>query len=245
MTAATVEPLSPALTVPQLQRALRAVRFDASAGVKAAITGREGVAIVVGAHPGVGTSTVALALAESAAEMSATTVLLAEHAAAPALSAATEANLGEDDAGWRIGRRGRILIASRASTPGAAGWLAADAQTLVIDIGTQLEAVPPDCAVVLVCRPTVPSLRLAEQALVALPKTVAIAAMGPARWPRIVRTTAGPELSEKQRGGRVVHVPADRRIALTGVTPAPLPRPLLAAGRALLKLVTADRGRQP
>jgi hypothetical protein len=240
----TVAPPRPiALTVDQLQRAIAAVRRDPAAASAGAIAGRQAVAVVVGAHATAGASIIALAVAEAvASEDPGTKMLLAEDAAAvdSGLSAATEADLGESDAGWRLGRRGDLVIACRSAKAGTVGSPELDAMRTVVDVGTRLDAIPPGCPLILVCRPTVPSLRLAERALAMLPREPVVAAVGPARWPRLVRASAGPRVAALRDAGRVVHVPVDRRLAVTGLTSAPLPKPLRMAGRSLLRLLTTN-----
>jgi hypothetical protein len=242
MTAVLTTPTRrPALSVTQLQRALAAVRSDPPAAIAAAINGREPLAIVVGAHPGTGASTVALAIADAAAA-SGTTVLLAEDTTWPGLSAATEADLGECDTGWHVGRRGRVLIASRAATADPVRPPDAAPLRVVLDVGTRVEAVLPDCPLVLVCRATVPSLRLAERTLDALPGIPLVAVIGPRRWPRLVRGSAGPRVGELLDGGRVARIPLDSRLTVVGLTPAPLPKAVLAAALSLIHLLETDAG---
>lgn len=230
------------LSVSQLQRVLSVVRSDPTANVAAAIRGREPLAIVVGAHPGAGASTAALAVADAAAAASGKSVLLAEDTTSPGLSAAAEADLGERDTGWHVGRRDRVLIVSRAAPAGPADPPDAEARRVVIDVGTRVEAVVSDCPVVLVCRATVPSLRLAERTLDALPGRVVLAVVGPSRWPRVVRASAGPRVCELLDGGRVARIPVDSCLSLMGLTSAPLPKRILAAARSLIQLLVTDAG---
>jgi len=39
--------------------------------------------------------------------------------------------------------------------------------------------------------------------------------------------------------GRIIPVPIDRHLEIAGLTTSPLPKPVLSAGRALLKLIDA------
>jgi hypothetical protein len=83
----------------------------------------------------------------------------------------------------------------------------------------------------------VPGVRSTEQLLERLaPQAVVVAAIGPSRWPGEVTGSLGPRLRALRAAGRVVPVPMDRRLQVTGPTSAPLPRPLRAAGRSLLEL---------
>jgi hypothetical protein len=90
---------------------------------------------------------------------------------------------------------------------------------------------------VLVCRATVPGVRHAEHLLRDIESPIAIAAVGPSRWPGSVLATAGPCLRACRETGRLVTVPVDRKLESTGLTAAPLPKPVLAAGRELLEVI--------
>ncbi len=91
---------------------------------------------------------------------------------------------------------------------------------------------------VVVCRPTVPGVRLTEQVLDQLASQPAlVAAVGPSRWPGEVTTSLGPRLRALRAAGRVVPVPMDRHLEVVGPTSSPLPKWLRAAGRSLLELL--------
>ena len=96
--------------------------------------------------------------------------------------------------------------------------------------------------VVLVCRATVPGVRQTEQLLAALPgRPPLIAAVGAAKWPGVVTASCGPLLRAAREAGRLVSVPFDRQLDVTGLTAAPLSKPLTTAGRALVIRLRADR----
>ena len=103
-------------------------------------------------------------------------------------------------------------------------------------------------AVVLVTTATVPGLRRLETtlALLAAHREVGrevgrdvAAVLGPrlARWPGQLRHGAGPRTKSLGETGRVVAIPCDRRIAITGPDSTPLPPALLTAATALLELL--------
>lgn len=201
------------------------------------------------AHAGAGASTVALAITDVAAETGRRAHLIeSAHPSRSGLVAAASAELGVDDTGmWRRGLRASVTIDRRVIGGPCRGWpqppIEDDAVTLV-DLGLSDDVLAGPMvdrtATVVVCRPTVPGVRLTEQLLDRLgERPVVIAAVGPSRWPGEVSASLGSRLAAQRDGGRVVAVPVDRRLALCGLTSGPLPRPVLAAGRALLGLLGA------
>jgi hypothetical protein len=79
---------------------------------------------------------------------------------------------------------------------------------------------------------------MAEQSLIELDGLrVAIASIGPKRWPGEVTASLGPRMRGAREAGLVVGVDLDRRLQVTGLTQAPLPKPLLRAAAELLRLV--------
>ena len=66
---------------------------------------------------------------------------------------------------------------------------------------------------------------------------VPVAAVGPHGSAREVRASIGPRLAALRDTGRLVSVPWDSRLDVTGLTDRPLPRPVVAAGAQLLSLV--------
>ena len=213
---------------------------------RAGVGGR--VVLVVAGHAGAGASTVALALAEGLAEGRRVQLVDYSEPARSGLSAAPTIELGTDSAGWRCGRRGRLDLVRLAQHP-ADGALPplpetdADA-TVVVDTGwstTGALLYSPrslvGCALVVVTRVTVPAVRQTEHVLAAVGGEAAVAAVGPARWPRLVEASCGPRLREARSTGQVVPVPFDRRLQTAGLTGDRLPKPVAAAGRALAALV--------
>ncbi len=206
------------------------------------------VVLVVAGHAGAGASTVALALAEGLAEGGRVQLVDYSEPARSGLAAAPTIELGIDGAGWRCGRRGRLDVVrlARRSADGALPRLPrADADaTVVVDAGWSTTCALLDsstslagCALVVVTRVTVPAVRQAEHVLAAVGAEAAVAAVGPARWPRLAEASCGPRLREARSTGQVVPVPFDQRLQIAGLTGDRLPKAVAAAGRALAELV--------
>lgn len=205
---------------------------------------------VVAAHAGAGASTVALVIADAAAAVGRDAHLVeTAHPTRSGLAAVTDAELGVDPSGaWRRGSRGRVTIHRRATSDIPTGWpaLAASVDDLVvIDLGSPM----PDCLTrlstggcrtVVVCRPTVPGVRLAEQVLNVATGPVMVAILGGGRWPGEVSASLGPRLRALRADNAVVPVPIDRRLEVTGPTSSPLPKAVAAAGQLLLELINAS-----
>ncbi|MBI4941681.1 MAG: hypothetical protein HY830_13120 [Actinobacteria bacterium] len=236
-----------------------------------------GPLLVVGAHPGAGSSTVAVAVAEAAARLPAPGIagsvvspgwvhlVDCSPAARSGLAGVSDAELGVGACGrWRHGRRGRLTVARAVddlpATPpdtdaALCGAAVQEVAVTVLDLGCHLDDLAriPAGPVVVVFRPTLPSLQRLEATLTRLtalgvtmlgPRPgVVVAAVGPARWPRQVRACAGPLLQQAHRAGLVVAVPLDRRLAVTGLGSSPLPRKVTAAGTRLWQLAAARQAR--
>lgn len=204
----------------------------------------ERVAVVVGAGGGVGATSVALALATAAAPCR-----LVECAAAleSGLAAAATAELGEE-AGWTRGRRAEVVLLRRTATAGELPATEDSSRLTVVDVGSsgQLDGLSSmttwatSSPMVLVVPATIPGLRRAELALPDLPSSrLCVASLGSPirRWPREMRAAMGHATTALAEAGRWVSVPPDPQLALHGLSAADLPRPLLAAGQQLLRIV--------
>jgi hypothetical protein len=207
---------------------------------------------VVAAHAGAGASTVALAVSAAASQAGRHAHLLDS---APGcwsgLAAAAEVELGTDGSGgWRRGSRELITIDRRAHDVTSGDWPAPppghnDTLTIVdlglVAVGSLGRLARDVSRVVVVCRPTVPGVRMVEHLLAQLAGQsqliVLVAAVGPARWAGEVTATVGPRLRQLRTDGLVVTVPVDRHLEITGLSHAPLPRSVLLAGRVLLELL--------
>ncbi len=100
--------------------------------------------------------------------------------------------------------------------------------------------------VVLVAAATTPGLRRLEAVLTLLPTDqvnggLVAAVVGPrlARWPGPLRHSTGPRTEDLLDAGRVVALPHDRHLAITGVDTTPLPAALVAAAGRVLDLLPA------
>jgi hypothetical protein len=203
---------------------------------------------VVAAHSGAGASCVALALADAlSAEGRACRLIEAAHPCRSGLVTAAEAELGFDPSGcWRRGSRRMSTVYRRADEDPPEDWPGSDdAGATIVDLGLpsprNLDLLRMDGPrLVVTCRVSVPGIRLAEYLLAELSEAaVVLAAVGAGRWPGEVTASTGPRMQRLRAAGRVVSVPEDRRLHCTGPTTAPLPKPVAAAGRALLALLDA------
>jgi hypothetical protein len=180
-------------------------------------------------------------------------------AGASGLADASTTELGLHDSGWTRGTRDGVLL-ERASnvlanlqevpTPSVPDRNIA---LTVLDIGWeigQILATPGWLGgqvrgadlVVLATTATVPGLRRLEGALDLLAGTSTCAAVigpKPKKWPRPVACSAGPRARALEVAGRLVDVPADRALAITGLDATPLPASLLQAAATLLRLLPA------
>lgn len=218
----------------------------------------EQVLPVVGCVGSAGATTVALTVA-LAAGFSARVVECCSMTVS-GLAAASTAELGLHESGWRQGKRDQVLL-ERASgvwvrgdqvpmptTASSAGGASAAGALTVLDIGWELghllatrcwlnQTVRDAHIVVAVTPATVPGLRRLEGALELLgfDRTIA-AVVGPRfkKWPTSVRHSAGPNTRRLLEHERLVEIPKDPALAVTGLDSAALPpRVLQAAGRLL------------
>ncbi|SDG04534.1 hypothetical protein SAMN05660662_0125 [Blastococcus aurantiacus] len=216
------------------------------------------VALVLAAHGGAGASTVALAVAEALTDSGRVHLLDFGEPIWSGLAAAASIELGSEGAFWWRGRRGRLDLSrlARHRTDGglpSPPELDGGARRLVVDAGWALTtALLQACSnqvillgeqVVVVTRVTVPAVRQTERALTAVGNEAVVAAVGPARWPRAVEASCGPRLAELRALGRVVRVPIDRRLEVSGLTGDRLPAAVAAAGRSLAVLLAPATSR--
>jgi len=215
----------------------------------------ERVLPVIGCAGSCGASTISLALAGAAAMPA--RVVECSSVTASGLAAASTAELGLHESGWTRGTRDGVLL-ERASnvlvsvqevpTPSVPDRNIA---LTVLDVGWEIGQVLATPGwlggqvrgadlVVLATTATVPGLRHLESALDLLAGTSTCAAVigpRPKKWPRPVACSAGPRTRGLETAGRLVDVPADRALAITGLDATPLPASLLQAAAALLRLV--------
>ena len=90
---------------------------------------------------------------------------------------------------------------------------------------------------------SVPALRRMETTLGLLPdpSRVVAAIVGPPakRWPRALTGSLGPVTRRLLCARQVVAVPVETGLKITGVTPEPLPQPLLTAAGEILRITEA------
>jgi hypothetical protein len=228
---------------------------------------------VLAGHSGAGASTTALAIADAAAAAGLQVQLVeTAHPSRSGLVAASSAELGLDESGaWRRGTRGQpalvgqVAIVRRANASQPHSWPTlnrqhadvgdadpddASTRLVLVDLGLvpvdALDAVAyPGCRVVIACRPTVSGVRLTDQVLDRLTTSHAVIAMfGPRRWPNEVESSAGHRLRALRDTDRVVTVPEDRRLQITGLSCGSLPKAVLAAGRELMRALDCPDGAQ-
>jgi len=211
----------------------------------------EAPVLVVGCGGSVGASTVALLIAGVAQR---TRVVECAPMAWSGLAGASTAELGEVDQGWTQGRRGDALIQRRVDEPtgpeavpppptgtpagltvidgwwrlrellGATGWLADLARTCP--------------RVVLVARGSIPGTRQLEADLrVAGDERCWAVLTGVAsrQVPKPVDHSFGPLTRGLRAAGRLHLLPHDSRLAMSGITTDPLPRPFDRTARTLLE----------
>ena len=206
----------------------------------------ERVVAVVGCAGGVGTSTVALALA-TATGVPARVVECCPPLAS-GFSAAANAELGTEGP-WRRGSRGDVLlerpIAGDATVPvpteSSVEWTFVDTNWTTASgpgagwLGSVLRTLDE---VVLVTNATVPGVRRLESCAELLGRDTLGVVVGPTakRWPRPVKVAAAaiPALVS------ITDFPLDSRLQVTGLTPDPLPAPLLKAAQNVLALLRKE-----
>ena len=212
---------------------------------------------IVGAAGSCGATTVALALATAAKGRA--RVVECASASLSGLAAASTAELGADDHGWVNGTRDHVQLDRADGVRGTPDSFPRPSPTdapvvTVVDLGSQLAQVlaghgwlasllAGGQTVVVVARATVPGLRRLESSLHLLDADRAVAAVlgGPhRRWPREVAHTVGPLTGALIDSGRHVEIPEHRTLAVHGLTPAPLPTPLLTAAGVLLSLIEGN-----
>jgi hypothetical protein len=201
-----------------------------------------------------GATTFALALATAASTDA--RVVECSSATTSGLAAASTAELGAHPSGWVQGSRGDVLLqrtgVTLASLHDVASPMRAQKSRLtVLDVGWELgqalntpswvaAQLSQAAAVIVVTCATVPGLRDLEGALALLDGTpTVVAVVGPPRkrWPKPVQHTAGALTRAADHAGRLVVIPWDPRLSVTGLDSTPLPEALLDAAAAVLERV--------
>lgn len=241
-----------------LRRVVRAMRVD-SLRVLSAVTSDEKrwrpasgerLVLVCGCAGSCGATTVALALATVAGRAR---VVETSGRAASGLVYAAGAELGAAGQGWLRGSRNDVLVERRGddtrspeqlSTPAHSDMpftvidSAWDISTLLRSPGWLGYLARTAESVVLVTRATVPGLRRLEASVAVVGEERVIAAtVGARRWHRPVEQSLGSVIHRLRAAGRVVHVPEVPALAVSGLTPDPLPSALIRSAEALLTLL--------
>ena len=183
---------------------------------------------VLGAHPGAGATTVAVALVDALDAIGHPATLL-DLAATPDSFAAAEYEVDSKVPGWRAGRRGQTQVLRRRTHEAETPEFTTD---LVVD--GRMETVRSQ---VLVCRATLPSVRCVAADL---PPGVVVVVVGSSRWPKVVAASLGPALQRAADDGRIVFVPHDRDLELYGVDAELLPNSAHAAAQRVIELLWPD-----
>ena len=215
---------------------------------------------VVGATASSGATTLALAIATAFGNPARVVELAAPSRSG--LVAASSVELGSDDHGWVHGSRDQVRLDRLGNMGGQPDTVptpppAATPLLTVIDIGSDIDSVlagggwmtkllTDAPAVVVVTRATVPGLRRLECCLHLIgPDRALVAVLGPGRrhWPRLVAQSLGPLTTAVIDAGRLVDIPENRRLGVSGLTPEPLPASLLSKAAVLLPLIEGTNHR--
>lgn len=246
-------------SVDDLRQKLRAMRGvdpprdearPAASTVDWAPASGERVVLVCGCGGSSGATTVALALATAAGRAR---VVETCGASSSGLPYAADVELGETDGGWLRGAREEVVVERRLDPiaspehlpPPALG----DVPVTIVDsswgiaavlesdgwLGDLVRSAP---TVVLVGRATIPGLRRLEAAVELVGEARAVAAtIGAKRWPRPVERSAGAAVRRLAARERVVHILEVPALAMSGLTPDPLPPAIIRPAHALLTLL--------
>lgn len=246
--------MSTAVSVDELQRAWSAVvagefrTRDSHRPLRSSSVGwnpTEPTVVVAGATGQVGASTVAAAMATGIGRRVRIVECGPMHATG--LAAATTAELGVTSTGWRQGMRDQILIER---TTGSFVNVAdvptpepADVDVTLVDVAwdlaqigaadSWLRVLVDTAPLIIVTAATVPGLRALDTALhlTARPDDTWCVVTGPRpkRWPKALRLATTAAIDAANASGRLLTVPEVPSIALTGLTPDPLPPHLVTA----------------
>lgn len=193
--------------------------------------------VLVAGCGGTGASTVAVGLAEAAGDAR---VVECCTVASSGLAAASQAELGTTGVGWVQGTRGGVLLERRSDRIANPSDLPAptvsDRRVTVLDSSWDLDVVLASPGwlgemartlpqVVVVARPTVPSVRRLEAAigLVGVDRATAVLVGADRRIPKLVEQAWGGLTRQLRRDGRLVLLPFDAGLAVAGLSPDRLP----------------------
>lgn len=208
----------------------------------------EQVVLVAASHAAAGASTLSVALATNARDAR---IVECCTVAASGLAAASSAELGPTSDGWVRGSRDGVLIERRGDRVASPEALpapgVATAPVTILDCSWDLDLLGASAGwlgelarslpcVAVVARPTVPGMRRLEAAIAVLGETrVHAVVMGlEKRWPRHVEQSMGIAARRLRAEGRLTGLPTDPKLATDGLTPDPLPAPIVASSSDLL-----------
>ena len=242
----------------ELRRAFRELRTEEPAGTRWAgvapvgwaVAPGQRVVLVCGCGGSCGATTVALALATVAGRAR---VVETCGGMESGLAFAAGAELGTVERQWLRGSRDQVIVERRAGSADSpqrvplptdsdlpltvvdSSW---DVASLLGSPGWLGDLARTGTAVVLVARTTIPGFRRLEAAiqLLGAPRVVAVT-VGGKRWPRLVEQSAGAAVRCLRDEGRVIRVPHEAGLAVSGLAPDPLPSAILRPARALLTLL--------
>lgn len=196
------------------------------------------IVAVRSAHPGAGGTTVALALLDALGDHVAARRTLID-LVAPAKSGllgASETETVCEIPGWRRGTRAGAEILRPADD--AFGFPPHVDGHVIVDS----PAVVGGAVTVVVCRPTLPSLRCADVLIGSAGQTEHLVVVGARRWPKALRRLVPAGVADLSEEGRVTFFPHNRRLELYGPDSAPMPRELTAVALRLAEALWPDLG---
>lgn len=211
----------------------------------------ERVVAVAGLTGSVGATTVSLALASVATLTGPARIIECAPPMRSGLTAAAVAELGTGRGGWTRGQREGVTLIRRSSASlfdAAPPPPEEDGTFTVLDVGDLLSDRPGEHSIaadvadgwVLVARPSVPCLRQLELVLGVAPEhnpTLAIVGTPARRWPTGLASAIQPRTQALLESGRAATFRHDKRLALFGLTPDPLPRHIATSAQTLLTLL--------
>lgn len=206
--------------------------------------------LVAGCAGSVGASTVALLLAGAT---NPARVVECAPATCSGLAGASTAELGEAGNGWLAGRRDTILIQRRHDHPPAPqavptplpsdpGWLTVvdswwEPRQLLAGSGWLAELAHQCPRVVLVTRASIPGMARLEVVLSTFgpERCWVVVVASPRHLPRPVERSLGPQTRALRAAGRVITLPSNPDLAMSGITTEPLPRSFEATAHLMLE----------
>lgn len=220
------------VAVADLVSAVRRQRSGTTTPAWIAERSRGSLTRVRGVQPGAGASTVAVALADVAADGDVGVATVVDLAFDDAFGASASIDARADLVlrGWSGGRRGRVRVVRPVDDVAAAEAIPG---RVILDTQDWVWHVDSD---VLVTRATVPSVLRAEGAL-ADRSADAIAVVGASKWPAAARACFGPRLKAMDAQKRIVLFPAESELEINGLSAEPLPASTARAARRLLDLL--------